>query len=55
MEVDALLDPSKKFMELNKIFNMRTVDLVHVSSGSAAAFRYLLKPMDELVLKSFGN
>jgi hypothetical protein len=49
--IDALLDPSKKFMgQLNKIFNNETVDLVHVSADQAA-FGFL-KPMDELVLKS---
>jgi hypothetical protein len=33
--IDALLDPSKKFMgQLNKIFNNETVDLVHVSADS---------------------
>jgi hypothetical protein len=54
--IDALLDPSKKFMgQLNKIFNNETVDLVHVSERIQAAFGYFLKPMDELVLKSCGN
>jgi hypothetical protein len=36
--IDALLDPSKKFMgQLNKIFNNETVDLVHADSSR---FRY---------------
>jgi hypothetical protein len=39
--IDALLDPSKKFMgQLNKIFNNETVDLVHVSERIQAAFGY---------------
>jgi hypothetical protein len=40
--IDALLDPSKKFMQLNKIFNNETVDLVHVSADSSR-FRVFLK------------
>ena len=50
--IDALLDPSKKFMgQLNKIFNNETVDLIHVSERIEAAFGYFLKPMDELVFE----
>jgi hypothetical protein len=40
--------------QLNKIFNSRTVDLIHVSE-ELKLFGYFLKPMDELVLKSSGN
>jgi uncharacterized protein YpbB len=50
--IDALLDPSKKFIvQLNKIFNNETVDLIHVSDRIQAAFVYFLKPMDELVFE----
>jgi hypothetical protein len=44
--IDALLDPSKKFMgQLNKIFNNETVDLVHVSER--------FKPLS-VILKTYG-
>ena len=50
--IEALLDPSKKFiLQLNKIFNNETVDLIHVSQRIQAAFDYFLKPMDDLVFE----
>ncbi|NRS87916.1 hypothetical protein HNQ02_000826 [Flavobacterium sp. 7E] len=50
--IDALLDPSKKFiLQLNKMFHNETVDLIHVSERIQAAFDYFLKPMDELVFE----
>lgn len=50
--IDVLLEPSKKFIvQLNKIFNNETVDLIHVSQRIQAAFDYFLKPMDELVFE----
>ncbi|WP_367756229.1 helix-turn-helix domain-containing protein [Flavobacterium sp. WC2430] len=50
--IDALLDPSKKFIiQLNKIFNNETVDLIHVSERIQAAFDYFFKSMDELVFE----
>ena len=50
--IDAVLDPSKKFIiQLNKIFNNETVDLVHVSERFLAAYNYFIKPMDDLVFE----
>jgi GTPase SAR1 family protein len=50
--IDSLMDPSKNFiLQLNKIFNSETVDLIHVSERIKAAFDYFLKPMDDLVFE----
>jgi hypothetical protein len=50
--IDSLMDPSKNFiLQLNKIFNSETVDLIHVSERIQAAFDYFLKPMDDLVFE----
>lgn len=48
--IESLVDPAKKFMvQLNRIFNNETVDLIHVSERIEAAYSYFMKPMDELV------
>ncbi|MCV9932336.1 helix-turn-helix domain-containing protein [Flavobacterium sp. LS1R47] len=48
--IESLVDPAKKFIvQLNRIFNNETVDLMHVSERIEAAYGYFLKPMDELV------
>ncbi|MCC9072368.1 helix-turn-helix domain-containing protein [Flavobacterium sp. F-65] len=48
--VESLVDPAKKFIvQLNRIFNNETVDLMHVSERIEAAYGYFMKPMDELV------
>jgi hypothetical protein len=50
--IDSLMDPSKNFiLQLNKIFNSETVDLIHVSERIQAAFDYFFKPMDDLVFE----
>ncbi len=50
--IDMLLDPSKKFIvQLNKIFNTETVDLIHVLDRFQAAYNYFIKPMDDLVFE----
>lgn len=50
--IEQLVDPSKKFVtQLNKLFAQETVDLNHVSERIQAAFRYFLKPMDDLVFE----
>ena len=50
--IDALLDPSQKFiLQLNKIFNSETVDLIHVCERFQAAYNYFIKPMDDLVFE----
>lgn len=50
--IDAVLDPSQKFIvQLNKIFNAETVDLIHVSERFLAAYNYFIKPMDDLVFE----
>lgn len=50
--IDALLDPSQKFiLQLNKIFNSETVDLIHVCERFQAAYNYFIKPMDNLVFE----
>ena len=50
--IDSVLDPSKKFIvQLNKIFNSETVDLIHVSERFQAAYDYFIKPMDDLVFE----
>ncbi|MCD0475706.1 helix-turn-helix domain-containing protein [Flavobacterium sp. EDS] len=48
--IESLVDPAKKFIvQLNRIFNNETVDLIHVSERIEAAYSYFMKPMDELV------
>ncbi|MCV9929672.1 helix-turn-helix domain-containing protein [Flavobacterium sp. LS1R49] len=48
--IESLVDPAKKFIiQLNRIFNNETVDLIHVSERIEAAYGYFMKPMDELV------
>jgi hypothetical protein len=48
--IESLVDPAKKFIvQLNRIFNNETVDLMHVSERIEAAYGYFMKPMDELV------
>ncbi|MDN3675418.1 helix-turn-helix domain-containing protein [Flavobacterium branchiarum] len=48
--IESLIDPAKKFIiQLNRIFNNQTVDLIHVSERIEAAYGYFMKPMDELV------
>lgn len=48
--IESLVDPAIKFIvQLNKIFNSETVDLIHVSERIEAAYGYFMKPMDELV------
>jgi len=50
--IEGLLDPSQKFIvQLNKIFNKETVDLIHVSERFLAAYNYFIKPMDDLVFE----
>ncbi|WP_409417752.1 helix-turn-helix domain-containing protein [Flavobacterium sp. PS2] len=48
--IESLVDPAIKFIvQLNRIFNNETVDLIHVSERIEAAYGYFMKPMDELV------
>ncbi|MEA9413609.1 helix-turn-helix domain-containing protein [Flavobacterium sp. PL02] len=48
--IESLVDPAIKFIvQLNKIFNSETVDLIHVCERIEAAYGYFMKPMDELV------
>jgi hypothetical protein len=48
--IESLVDPAIKFIvQLNKIFNNETVDLIHVSERIEAAYGYFMKPMDDLV------
>lgn len=50
--IDSLMDPSQKFiLQLHKIFNNETVDLIYVSERFYAAFNYFMKPMDNLVFE----
>jgi hypothetical protein len=50
LSIESLIDPAKKFIvQLNRIFNNETVDLIHVSERIEAAYGYFMKPMDELV------
>ncbi len=52
LSIDSLLDPSQKFIvQLNRIFNTETVDLIHVSERFQAAYNYFIKPMDDLVFE----
>ncbi|MES2575936.1 MAG: helix-turn-helix domain-containing protein [Bacteroidota bacterium] len=52
LAIDGLLEPSQKFiLQLNKIFNIETVDLNHVSERFQAAYNYFIKPMDDLVFE----
>jgi uncharacterized protein YpbB len=49
VEIEKLIDPSKKFIsQLNKIFS-ESVDLQFVSERIDAAYNYFLQPMDNLV------
>jgi hypothetical protein len=45
----------KIHIAIEQAFAPETVDLNHVSERIQAAFSYFLKPMDDLVLKSFGK